>query len=171
MQVSPNRGRGNKISHNWHVHDDVIKWKHCLRNWTLVRGIHRSPVNYLTKASDVELWCFYLICAWTNGWVNSRDVGNLRRHCAHYDVTVMVKDTIVPITTHLGRLICHYLNEWWLIVNGTLWNKFQWNLNKNQSFFTLENKFENVICEMVAILCRHRFVNSNIFTTVSSSGF
>ena len=27
----------------------------------------------LTKASDVELLMFSLICAWTNGWVNNRD--------------------------------------------------------------------------------------------------
>ena len=33
---------------------------------------------------------FYLICAWTNGWVNNRDAGDLRRHWAQYDVTVMV---------------------------------------------------------------------------------
>ena len=25
-----------------------------------------------TKASDAELWCFSLICAWINGWVNNR---------------------------------------------------------------------------------------------------
>ena len=30
--------------------DDVIKWKHFPRNWSFVRGIHRS--------SDAELWCF-----------------------------------------------------------------------------------------------------------------
>ena len=29
-----------------------------LRYWPFVRGIHRSPVNSLTKASDAELWCF-----------------------------------------------------------------------------------------------------------------
>ena len=28
---------------------------------------------------------FSLKCAWTNGWVNSRDAGDLRRHRAHYD--------------------------------------------------------------------------------------
>ena len=39
-----------------------------------------------TKASEVELWCF-LWSAWTNGWANNRDVGDLRRHHAHYDVT------------------------------------------------------------------------------------
>ena len=32
---------------------------------------------------------FSLICAWTNGWANDRDAGDLRRHRAHYDVTVM----------------------------------------------------------------------------------
>ena len=32
---------------------------------------------------------FSLICAWINGWVKSRDAGDLRRHRAHYDVIVM----------------------------------------------------------------------------------
>ena len=35
---------------------------------------------------------FCLICAWTNGWVNNRDAGDLRRHRAHYDITVMGDD-------------------------------------------------------------------------------
>ena len=42
-----------------------------------------------TKASDAELWCFSLICAWLNGWVNNGEAGDLRRHRAHYDVIVM----------------------------------------------------------------------------------
>ena len=33
---------------------------------------------------------FSLICVWTNGWVINRDAGDLRRHCAHYDVIVMI---------------------------------------------------------------------------------
>ena len=33
---------------------------------------------------------FSLICAWTNSWATSWDVGDLRRHCAHYDVIVMI---------------------------------------------------------------------------------
>ena len=39
----------------------------------------------LTQTSDAELWCFL----WTNGWVNNQDAGDLRRHRAYYDVTVM----------------------------------------------------------------------------------
>ena len=41
-----------------------------------------------TKASDAELWRF-LICTRINGWVNNGEAGDLRRHHAHYDVTVM----------------------------------------------------------------------------------
>ena len=33
---------------------------------------------------------FSLICAWINGWVNKPEAGELRRHRAPYDVTVMV---------------------------------------------------------------------------------
>ena len=42
-----------------------------------------------TKASDAELWCFHLICAWINDWGNNREAGDLRRHSAHYDVTII----------------------------------------------------------------------------------
>ena len=32
---------------------------------------------------------FSLICAWTNDWVNNQNAGDMRRHRAYYDVTVM----------------------------------------------------------------------------------
>ena len=32
---------------------------------------------------------FSLICSWINGWVNNHEAGDLRRHRAHYDVTVI----------------------------------------------------------------------------------
>ena len=34
-------------------------------------------------------WNGALICAWIKGWVNNNEAGDLRRHRAHYDVTVM----------------------------------------------------------------------------------
>ena len=34
---------------------------------------------------------FSLICAWTNGWVKNQYANDLRRHRAHYEVTVMTK--------------------------------------------------------------------------------
>ena len=45
-----------------------------------------------TKARDAELWCFFLICVWINGWVNNREASDLRRYRAHYDVSVMIID-------------------------------------------------------------------------------
>ena len=44
----------------------------------------------VTRNFDVSL-----ICAWTNGWVNNRQSGGLRRHWDHYDVTVMEGSFVV----------------------------------------------------------------------------
>ena len=72
------------------LHDDVIEWKHFPRYWPFVRGIHRTPVNSPPKSQWRGALMFSLIYAWTNGWANNRDGGDLRRHRAHYDVTVML---------------------------------------------------------------------------------
>ena len=63
-------------------------WRHQMetRYWSFVRGIDRSPVNSPHKGQ----WRRALICVWINGWVNNREAGDLRRHRAHYDVTVMM---------------------------------------------------------------------------------
>ena len=71
------------------VHDDVIRWKHFPRYWPFERGIHRSPLNSPHKGQWRGALMFSLICAWTNGWVNTREAGDLRRNRAHYDVIVM----------------------------------------------------------------------------------
>ena len=74
--------------------DDVMKWKHFPRNWPFVRGIHRSPVNSQHKSQWRGALMFSLIYVWINGWVNNREAGDLRRHHAHYDVIVMMKEII-----------------------------------------------------------------------------
>ena len=75
---------------NHSFHEDIIKWKHFPRYWPFVRGIHRSPVHSPDKDQWRGAFMFSLICAWINCWVNNRKAGDLRRHCAHYDVTVML---------------------------------------------------------------------------------
>ena len=70
-------------------HDDVIKWKRFRVTGPFVQGIHRSSVNSPYKGQWRDALMFSLICGWTHGWVNNWDAGDLRRHCAHYDVTVM----------------------------------------------------------------------------------
>ena len=70
-------------------YDDVIKWKHFPRYWPSVRGNHRSQVNSPHKGQWRGALMFSLISAWINDWVNNRDASDLRRHRAHYDVTIM----------------------------------------------------------------------------------
>ena len=61
--------------------DDIIKWKHFPRYWSCVRGIHWSLVDSPHKGQWQGALMFSLICAWTNGWTNSREAGDLR--CRH----------------------------------------------------------------------------------------
>ena len=71
------------------AHNDVIELKHFPRYWPFARRIHRSPVNSPHKGQWRGTLMSSLICTWINGWVNNREAGDLRRHRAHYDVTVM----------------------------------------------------------------------------------
>ena len=83
--LSPPKGQLCKTC----VHDDVIKWKHFPCYWPFVRGIHQSPVNSPHKGQWRGALMFSLICAWINSWVNNCEAGDLRRHRAHYVVSVM----------------------------------------------------------------------------------
>ena len=41
------------------------------------------PTDSTHKDQQLRALMIYLICAWTNGWVNTRNAGDLRRHSAH----------------------------------------------------------------------------------------
>ena len=73
-------------------HGDVITWKQFPRYWPIVRGIQQWPVNSPHNGQWRGALMFSLICAWINDWVNNREDGDLSRHRAHYDVTVMKCD-------------------------------------------------------------------------------
>ena len=67
------------------IDDDTLSIKRSSPWWR-----HEMETFYVLLA----LFCggalmFSLICAWINRWVNNREVGDLRRHRIHYDVTVM----------------------------------------------------------------------------------
>ena len=55
----------------------------------LCGGIHRSLVNSPHKDQWRGALMFSLISSWINGWVNKREAGDLRRHCAYHDVVVL----------------------------------------------------------------------------------
>ena len=96
------RGFNNVFVYFCH-HDDVIKWKKSFpRYWPFVRGIQRSPVNSPHKGQWHGVLMVSLISAWLNGWVNNDESGDLRRHRAHYEVTVM---TICIILLRLAQII------------------------------------------------------------------
>ena len=64
-----------------------------------------------------DLWrgalMFSLICAWTNGLANNRDGGDLRRHRAHYDITVIL--LLIRLLTEImlfGVELIHLVTTW-----------------------------------------------------------
>ena len=52
----------------------------------------------------------------------------------------------------------HYLKQCWNIVNLTLRNKIQWNINRKSYLSIQGNALENVICQMSAILSQPQCV-------------
>ena len=95
-------------------HDEVIKWKHFPRYSSFVRGIHRSPVNSPYKGQRRGALVFPLNCVWINGWVNSREAGDLRPYRTHCDVTVMFH--FFPHTIHF-----HSLVPWVCVMGHITW--------------------------------------------------
>ena len=101
-------------------HDDVVKWKHFPRYWPFVRRIHRSPVNSPHKGQWRGALMFSLDCTWMDDWVNNRESGDLRRHRAYYDVTVMITDHMTTtrqnhmhICSNMLSLICEHRSYGW----------------------------------------------------------
>ena len=101
------------------THDDVIKWKHFPRYWPFVWGIHRSPFNSPHKGQWRGALIFSLICARINGWVNNREAGDVRRHCAHYDVIVLKIAAYTKDSYGAKPLTCHVRSR-----TGNKWKPF-----------------------------------------------
>ena len=53
------------------------------------------------------------MCAWTNCWTSNREAGDLRHHCAHYNITVM--GDYESKSTHCAS------NIWWEWTYETEW--------------------------------------------------
>ena len=70
-------------------------WRYQMETFSVSMALcaGNSPVtgvNSPHKGQRRGALMFSLICAWPNGWVNNGKAGDLRRHRAHYGVTVMV---------------------------------------------------------------------------------
>ena len=86
-----------RSTHLLHLYFPFSWWRHQMkhvpRHWLFCGEFTGDCGEFtghqwipLTQTSDAELWWFL----WTNGWVSNQDAGDLRRHRAHYDVTVML---------------------------------------------------------------------------------
>ena len=92
-------------------------WRHQMetfpRYWPFVRGIHRSLVDSLHKGQWHGTLSFTLICSSTNGWANSGDSGDFRRHPGHYDITVM-RNQEIAVRAHEQHFLADYSWGSWL---------------------------------------------------------
>ena len=68
-------------------------WRHKMGTFSALLALCEGnpPVTDGSPHKGQWRWALMisLICVWTNSWANNRDGGDLRRHHAHYDVTVM----------------------------------------------------------------------------------
>ena len=76
--------------------------------FSVTGSLCRWPVNSPHKGQWRTALVFSLICTWTNGWVNNRDVGDLRGHRAQYDVTVMFYLYNFNVTSLAERQLPHF---------------------------------------------------------------
>ena len=128
-------------SYSTKSHDDAIKWKRFPRYLPFVRGIHRPPVNSPHKGQWRGALMFSLICAWINGWVNNREAGDLRRHHAHYDVTVMYwQQSLSPSRALVTKDFSVEIQIWWKIPFPVMSCQSRTSLNHNC----------RVMCNMIA---------------------
>ena len=102
----------------WHM---VTKWK-IFR----VTGEGNSTINgeFPYKSQWRGAFVFSLICAWIKGWISNRDAGDLRRHHAHYDVTVMRKNCFFfhpVLTSVLAGTRVTLLHEQHALMELRLW--------------------------------------------------
>ena len=99
---------------------------------------------------------FSLICVWINGWVNNREIGDLRRDRAHYDVIVMlILELQGPDYSGYGLsqwqevLPCSVFSHWprqypeWSVTRHT--HNIKQNNRVNKSYGALLHWIKNVI--------------------------
>ena len=99
----------NKTTNRWIIYWHMISTTYIsLREYTwcqmetflalLATCAGNSPFtgDFPSQRPSGRALMFSLICAWTSGWANNTDAGDLKRHRAHCDVTV-IKPSKLPI--------------------------------------------------------------------------
>ena len=157
METSPG---SYLITSHLFVHDDVIKWKHFPRYWPFVRGIHRSPVTSPHKGQWGGALMFSLICGWIKAWVNNREVGDLRRHRANYDVTAMTWQG----STAVVSCATFFLNDHFIEIDLRAKTEFPWNLNYDGK------RLVNRLLIMIHSACQVFYQNITCYKLTTTGG-
>ena len=68
-------------------------WSHQMETFSALLALCDRISPFIGELPSQSQWrgalMFSLNCAGTNSWVNNRDGGDLKRHRAHYDVTII----------------------------------------------------------------------------------
>ena len=123
----------HKYSHPFHQHPWHSWWRHQKETFSALLGIcaGNSPVPVITthKGQWRGALMFSLICVWIKSWVNNREAGDLRRHHAHSDVTVMtdlrlvLPEYLILTTRRIKSILLkqHIRILWWFKMHSLLW--------------------------------------------------
>ena len=102
-----------EITYEMNLIDVWSWWRHQMETFSALLAIcaGNSPVNSPHKGQWRGALMFSLIYTRINCWVNNGEAGDLRRHRAHYDVTVMFYDTF------LNNSMQYDFNSWGIHFN------------------------------------------------------
>ena len=132
------------------------------RNWQLWNMIfHQLQLIYTLSLYLVDVLNFWMPC-----WDRAHFSVKIIYTCIPINSLGLSDAYMRQLTNHHWFILwlvawtvpSHYLNQYWIIVNWTLANIFQWKFNQNTTIFIEENACENVVCEMPSILSRPQCV-------------
>ena len=131
-------------------------------------GLHADFIIYINISANNGLTHYGLATSysntnlgrhWQRQWYLNDTKTTLEKMLTfQWDPQWQVSEWNLNIWFNLLRLSNTYMLECWNIVNLTLRNKLQWNVNWNSYIFIQENAFENVVCKMAAILSQPQCV-------------
>ena len=134
------------------THDDIIKWKHFPRHrQALCEGYLPVTGGFPSQRPAMRNFdVFFALCLNKRLRKQSR---RRRRHRSDYDIIIMyTRSLLVQIMACSAP--SHFLNQCWLVVNRTSRKKILWDSSQNTTIFSQENRFENLLRTIAAILSR-----------------
>ena len=131
-------------------------WRHQMGTFSALLDLcaGSSPVTgkFPTQMSVSRSFKVFWICIWINGWVNNREADDLRRHRAHYDVTVKCIVFSYKTSVLLNPRSLIYKFKFWKIKSYNYKSTSQsfalgdWNVTASMQNVTSQCNFQLCIC-------------------------